>query len=161
MDISTKTGDKGETGLFGRQRVSKGHDLIDLLGELDELQARLGLAKFSNGVIKYHELLEKLQDDIYKTMGIVSGADGNQILEDDIEFLEIEMKKYEKNIEKLNEFIKPGKTERAAKLHLARTACRRAERRLVTCKEIENEWLLKYLNRLSDLLFVLAINDRI
>lgn len=156
MNISTKTGDKGETGLFNGKRVSKADDLIDLLGELDELQVCVGLAKHGEDGVKFAEVLDRVQDDIYRAMGTVGGAKGSEIKEDDVSFLEGEMKKHEEAIGGLNKFIRPGTTERAARIHLARAVCRRAERNFVACKAVEDQWVLKYLNRLSDLLFVLA-----
>jgi len=160
MNISTKMGDRGETGLFSGERVGKDNALIELLGELDELQVCVGLAKFGDGKVKFAEVLNRIQNDIYRMMGVVGGAKGQEIRDGDTEFLEKEMEKHQEATAGLNKFILPGTTERAARLHLARVVCRRAERRFVSCRQANFPPALKYLNRLSDLLFVLAyINE--
>ena len=157
MKITTKTGDNGDTSLFGGRRVSKASDFINLVGELDELQSFVGWAKVE--AIGYEKILERVQDDIYRMMSVVGfemkcPANIKEIEAADVEFLEAEIEGRQEEVKGLNEFIRPGGTEAAARLHIARTVCRRVERKMVEIK-IEGE-ILKYMNRLSDLLFILA-----
>ena len=156
MKITTKMGDRGETSLFGGKRVNKNSAFIKMVGELDELQATVAWAKIEAEAV--NEVLARVIDDIYRMMSIVGfemkcPANIKEICEEDVEFLEKEMAKYEEIVGGLNKFIRPGTTEKAARLHIARTVCRRVERGFV---ESGPEFILKYLNRLSDLLFVLA-----
>lgn len=167
MKITTKTGDKGETSLFGGRRVSKASSFIELVGELDELQAVVGWCRV---LMKGEDALamDKIQDDLYRMMSVVGfefkcPSNIKMINESDVEFLEKEMGKYEEEMDKVKEFVRPGVSELATRLHIARTVCRRVERGMVEMKEEANEEgkdaaeaILKYLNRLSDFLFVLA-----
>lgn len=163
MKITTKTGDKGETSLFGGRRVSKSSSFIELVGELDELQAVVGWCRVA---MKGEDALamDRIQDDLYRMMSVVGfefKCPGNikMIEESDVEFLEGEMKKHEEEMDKVKAFVRPGKSELAARLHIARTVCRRVERGMVnTMNEEKHEAssILKYLNRLSDFLFVMA-----
>lgn len=167
MKITTKTGDKGETSLFGGSRVSKASSFIKMVGELDELQAVVGWCRVEmdgEGALA----MDKVQDDLYRIMSVVGfefKCPGNikMIDESDVEFLEKEMGKYEEEMDKVKEFVRPGGSELATRLHIARTVCRRVERGMVEMNEEANEEgkdaseaILKYLNRLSDFLFVLA-----
>ncbi len=167
MKITTKTGDKGETSLFGGRRVSKASSFIELVGELDELQALVGWCRVS---MKGEDSLamDKVQDDLYRMMSVVGfefkcPSNIKMIDESDVEFLEREMGKYEEEMDKVKEFVRPGGSELATRLHIARTVCRRVERGLVEMSGAMNDegkevagTILKYLNRLSDFLFVLA-----
>lgn len=166
MKITTKTGDKGETSLFGGRRVSKAAGIIVLVGELDELQAVVGWCRVEAG--ERVGALERVVDDLYRIMSVVGfefKCPGNirAIDESDVEFLEKEMGKYEKEVGDLAKFVRPGgASELAARLHIARTVCRRVERGMVEItsgmgeERSTMEKILKYLNRLSDFLFVLA-----
>jgi len=178
MKISTKTGDSGKTSLFGGQRVKKSDVFMHALGELDELNSFLGLAKcaIKNGFgpdefVGFFGIIEGFQDDIYRIMSVV----GNKfvtigqllpIKEGDISYLESRIYDFEKVYGKIDKFVKPGENEISARLHVARSVCRRAERALVEVLDssiLEEETkensdaILKYLNRLSDLLFLMAI----
>ena len=153
-NITTKTGDKGTTSLYAGGRVRKDDPLIELLGELDELQAVVAWAKFG----EHRAILERVVDDIYRLMSVVGfrgripeGID--DIGEGDLVWMEGEMEKFSEAVGDLREFVRPGGNEQAARLNLARAVCRRVERKFLA---VEHEWGLKYLNRLSDLLFVLA-----
>jgi cob(I)alamin adenosyltransferase len=160
MKITTKKGDKGETGLFDGKRVSKGANVIDVLGELDELQSFLGLCRnIKNADV---ELIEHLQDYVYRIMSII-GYQGKcppsckEIGREDVEFLEVSMDKYD--VGDLKEFVRPGSDESNARFNVARSVCRRAERSVVKFHEAGGaipEMILVYLNRLSDLLFVMG-----
>jgi len=166
MKITTKTGDRGETSLFGGRRVSKSSDFICLIGELDELQAVTGWARCGlSGEMAL--ATDRIQDDLYRIMSVVGfemKCPGNirPIDDNDVEFLEKEMKKYEKAVGDLSKFIRPGTTEAAARLQIARTVCRRVERGMVGVDgesvKVPAE-IIKYLNRLSDLLFVMAYSQ--
>lgn len=168
MKITTKTGDKGMTGLFGGRRVVKSSPYIELLGQLDELQAMIGWCRHGEdeGEVpeKVKMVLDRLQDDIYRMMSIVGfemkcPTNIREIDESDVEFLEAEMEKYQEVVGDLGKFIRPGSSETAARLNIARSVCRRVERIFVTIMEQElliPEKILKYLNRLSDLLFVIG-----
>ncbi len=161
MKISTKTGDAGETSLFGGRRVSKNSLYMAALGDLDELQAVLAACRF--GVDEdLISLVARLQDDIYRIMSVVGFEmkwPGNirPIDENDVQYLEDFMARYEDIAGDLSKFIRPGTTEEAARFNIARTVCRRAERSLVALEEVP-EGVLKYVNRLSDLLFVVGFS---
>lgn len=176
MKITTKTGDKGETSLLGGRRVSKSCGIIELIGELDELQAVIGWCKVEAGLssrkVSPVKLFDKIQNDLYRMMSIVGfemkcPKNIQPIGEEDVEFLENEIAKYEQAVGNLNKFVRPGSSEISARLHIARTVCRRVERRAVGMMngildeaQVAGE-ILKYLNRLSDLLFVMAAHSAI
>lgn len=161
--IYTKTGDDGETGLFGGPRVRKDHPRIEAYGTVDELNAVLGIVRAHAPPADIDALLATTQNQLFDLgaelaspepakFGIV-GVGPKQIAA-----LEQAIDRHEADLEPLRQFILPGGTPAAAHLHLARTVCRRAERRLLTLAAGEHisPHTLVYLNRLSDLLFVLA-----
>lgn len=160
MKITTKTGDKGQTSLFGGKRVSKADPYMDALGTLDELHSFLGFAKFAIPEEKRKDFwptIERIQDDIYRVMSVVGfemkvPKSVAGISEKDVEFLEAQMEKQKEGMPPLDKFIRTGTTEMAARFHVARSICRRAERILVGIECSEE--IIKYVNRLSDLLFV-------
>ncbi|HYH83472.1 MAG TPA: cob(I)yrinic acid a,c-diamide adenosyltransferase [Longimicrobium sp.] len=171
MKIYTRTGDGGDTGLFGGGRVSKDHVRVDAYGEVDELNSTIGVAIVNlqvAGESSIVELLVQIQADLFTigaNLATPAPADGGREnpyipaldparaaqLESWIDAADAEM-------EPLKSFILPGGSPAAAVLHLARTVCRRAERRVVTLAReatVEQAQIV-YLNRLSDLLFTLA-----
>lgn len=160
MKITTKTGDKGETSLFGGKRISKADPYMDALGTLDELHSFLGFAKFAISDEKkpnFWTVIDRIQDDIYRIMSIVgfemkTPKTLDPITEKDVHFLEEEMEALKSELGDLDKFIRTGTTEMAARFHVARSICRRAERILVRINCSDK--ILKYVNRLSDLLFV-------
>lgn len=170
MKIYTKTGDKGETALYGGARVSKASARVEAYGTIDELNSFIGVAKAQISDEKLIAQLKKIQFNLF-TLGSevatpadkLSLANGNSrltltISEQDISELEEAMDDMEKTLEPLKYFILPGGGRSATAFHVARTVCRRAERALVflnESEEIRGE-LIKYLNRLSDYFFVLA-----
>lgn len=162
MKITTKTGDKGETSLFGGCRVRKDSPLIMLLGDIDELQAFVGFCKACKGVEEdVKEALEQVCDDLYRMMSVVGfelkvPTSIENISEKDVHFLDGLIDKYIKQISDLNKFVRPGDNEISARFHLARTVCRRVERAMVEVEKEGMEILLQYLNRLSDVLFIFA-----
>jgi len=165
MKIYTKTGDDGQTGLFGGPRVSKDAPRIEAYGTVDELNSVLGLARAETLPESIDALLATIQSELFSLGAELAtpnpAAKGTHLIgPGHIQRLEQAIDEYESQLEPLKQFILPGGTTGAATLHLARTICRRAERRLVTlvhsCSESISPELLVYLNRLSDLLFVLA-----
>lgn len=169
MRIYTRSGDSGETGLFGGQRVPKDDLRIEAYGTVDELNAVLGMARVHAAGEELEQSIAALQSDLFSL-----GADmatpreedthkGRIVVErvgpEQVERLEAQIDHYEAELPPLQSFILPGGHPLAAALHLARVVCRRAERRSVSLQhsgEALNPEVLRYLNRLSDLLFVLA-----
>lgn len=159
--VYTKTGDAGETSLVDGSRVSKAHERVAAYGDVDELNSLLGLARVGLADAQLDEALGKIQNELF-----IVGADLASPLtiqvprvdETHISELEQLIDSLLEELEPLREFILPGGTQLGASLHLARTVARRAERSIVTlaAREEINERALIYLNRLSDLLFVMA-----
>jgi cob(I)alamin adenosyltransferase len=167
MKIYTKTGDRGETGLFGGGRVPKDHVRVEAYGEVDELNAILGLVRALEPMPRIDEVLVPIQRDLFSIGALLATPDSAkmeaQLVKaslDDRRIAELEraIDDCDRELEPLRAFIVPGGTAKAAALHLARTVCRRAERRVVSLAHLETvpELVLRYLNRLSDLLFMLA-----
>jgi cob(I)alamin adenosyltransferase len=164
--IYTRTGDQGETGLLDGSRVSKDHSRVAACGELDELSAALGVAGAQRPDPKLAELLREVQRDLLAAGAEIAdprGSDedrrvGAGISRERVERLEAAIDEWAAPLPALTRFTLPGGCSAGAQLHLARTVCRRAERRLVTLRNETaiDPLLLAYLNRLSDLLFVLA-----
>lgn len=165
MKIYTKTGDKGSTSLVGGTRIGKGELKIEAYGSVDELNAWIGvLGEFG---VNFHrkELLKEIQDRLF-TIGADLASESEMVkqkkvpdlFETDIELLEKEMDEMNEQIPPLRSFVLPGGDLSVAYAHVARTVCRRAERLVVRLAETEdvNPLVIKYLNRLSDYLFVLS-----
>ncbi len=170
MKIYTKTGDGGETGLFGGGRVTKDSPRVAAYGDLDELNATLGVARAA-GLGALDEVCQRLQQQLF-TVGAVlatpkeSKADAHipHVKAEWVVEMESAMDALDVELPKMTHFILPGGTPGSAGLHLARTVCRRAERSVVPLVRngtVDGQ-VLQYLNRLSDLLFVLAraVNHR-
>jgi len=164
MRIYTKTGDAGDTGLFGGGRVKKNVPRVEAYGTVDELNATLGLVRTAKPSSFTEEIVARIQVDLF-TLGAelatVPGKEESlkmQLLEQaDYERLERAIDDAEKPLAPLKTFILPGGSEVAARLHLSRTVCRRAERALLSIDDAAPRGaLVIYLNRLSDLLFTLA-----
>jgi cob(I)alamin adenosyltransferase len=159
--IYTKTGDQGETGLFGGGRVPKDHARVTAYGEVDELNAAVGLAASLDPQSFDAAFLETIQRDLFTIGAELASPDPAKVPhigEAQIGMLEHMIDGHEAKLVPLKEFILPGGTPKAAAFHLARTVCRRAERAVVSlAREQEiGPAIVPYLNRLSDLLFVLA-----
>jgi cob(I)alamin adenosyltransferase len=171
VKIYTKTGDHGETGLFDGTRVSKADARVDAYGEVDEVNSAIGLARAHCADAGIAAVLEALQRALH-AVGAVLADPRRQIAgrvtkaamtDADATRLEETIDRFEGELPPLRRFILAGGTPVAAALHLARTICRRAERRIVALDlEPADEPVLAYMNRLSDLLFVLAraVNHR-
>ena len=168
--IYTKTGDKGETSLYGGTRVSKAAARVESYGTLDELNAFIGLAKSEISDEKVLNQLQKIQFDLF-TVGSEAATPTDKLLlangksrldlmisEKEITELELWMDDFDAELEPLKFFILPSGGKAAATVHVCRTVCRRAERAMVFLNETEEvrPELIKYLNRLSDYLFILA-----
>lgn len=175
MKIYTKTGDKGETSLYGGSRVSKSSEIIEAIGNVDELNASLGVIISRLSSLKNFKDIEKLLIEIQKQLFVVGGdlaSPSNinrrlkvvRIKDTDVKLLEESIDNTESQNTPLSNFILPGGSEVGALLHHTRSICRRAERSVVYANTENNlnPLLINYLNRLSDLLFVLArlINKR-
>jgi cob(I)alamin adenosyltransferase len=167
MKIYTRTGDAGDTGLFGGGRVGKDHPRVEAYGDVDELNAALGLVRALEPMPRIDEVLVPVQRDLFAIGALLATPDRDKMrasLEkariDDARIIELEggIDRCDVELEPLRSFIVPGGTAKAAALHVARTICRRAERRVVTLRHGEEipEIVVIYLNRLSDLLFMLA-----
>ncbi|MGD8726322.1 MAG: cob(I)yrinic acid a,c-diamide adenosyltransferase [Gemmatimonadales bacterium] len=167
MKIYTRTGDEGETSLFGGQRVPKSAARVDAYGHVDELNAALGSALAADPQEFERELLQDIQRDLFAIGGRLASPEPDRVAKalekavvphERIDALEAAIDRVEEELPPLNQFILPGGCAKAASLHLARTVCRRAERGVVALSletAVSGE-ILKYLNRLSDLLFTLA-----
>ena len=169
MKIYTKTGDKGETGLFGGERVSKNSFRIEAYGTIDELNAFIGLAVIEVSDKSVKDLLQKIQKWLFSIGADLATPDNEKTkklnvfraTEEYYLYIEKEIDNYEKKLEELRNFILPGGTKGAALLHICRTITRRAERMVVALNstvKIGNNIII-FLNRLSDLFFVLARFD--
>jgi cob(I)alamin adenosyltransferase len=161
--IYTKTGDKGQTALFGGKRVSKSDLRVDAYGTVDELNAFIGFLSDNLKNIEQKELLKNIQERLF-TMGANLASDPAKhppipdIKLSDIEILEAEIDKMETLLPPLQNFILPGGHPAVSACHLCRTICRRAERLVVALhkKDTIDALILQYLNRLSDYFFVLS-----
>ena len=163
MKIYTKKGDEGNTSLFGGTRVPKSSKRIEAYGTVDELNSVIGLAASYSLSENGYKWTKKVQEQLF-----VLGADLatppsssiriNRIDQEAIDFLERCIDEMDATLDPLKNFILPGGSQQGATLHMARTVCRRAERATVACAETEevSSLTIKYLNRLSDFLFVLA-----
>ncbi len=167
MKIYTKTGDAGDTGLFGGGRVPKSHPRVEAYGDVDELNATIGVALASGREDEIDALLARFQQDLFAIGALLATPDRERmrmhldkarIDQDRIAELERAIDKADAELEPLRAFILPGGSPKAAALHVARTVCRRAERRIVDiAADMEIPPLvIVYLNRLSDVLFTLA-----
>jgi cob(I)alamin adenosyltransferase len=164
MKIYTKTGDKGETSLLGGTRVPKYDLRIEAYGTVDELNSHIGLLRDKSPEEKITDLLVIIQDRLFSIGSNLAMEPGNtkfkipQILESDIEFLEQAIDAMNETLYPLHSFILPGGHETVSFCHIARCVCRRAERNVIylaTQSEV-SPIIIKYLNRLSDFLFVLS-----
>jgi cob(I)alamin adenosyltransferase len=167
LKIYTKTGDDGHTALFGGGRVEKDHPRVEAYGEVDELNACLGLVRAVELMPRIDEVIVPVQRDLFSIGALLATPDHDKmreqllkarIDEDRIAELERAIDDCERELEPLRSFILPGGTPKSAALHVARTVCRRAERRVVALQRQVGlpELVVIYLNRLSDLLFMLA-----
>ncbi|MBK8704864.1 MAG: cob(I)yrinic acid a,c-diamide adenosyltransferase [Saprospiraceae bacterium] len=163
MRIYTKTGDKGDTSLFGGKRLPKSHLRIETYGTVDELNSFIGVLRDSTESKPIRSMLKEIQDRLF-TLGANLASDPEKplatpdILDSDIEALENAIDEMTEQLPPLKNFILPGGHTTVSFCHVARCVCRRAERLAVALMQEEpvDEQIIRYLNRLSDYLFVLA-----
>lgn len=164
MKIYTKTGDQGTTSLFGGKRVSKSDLRIDSYGTVDELNSYIGLLRDQEvNEVRKHVLIE-IQDRLFTIGSILATEPGNEkvkipaLAENDITYLEEEMDAMDAKLPPMKFFVLPGGHPSVSFGHVARTVCRRAERLVIALNNQEtiDPLVIKYLNRLSDYLFVLC-----
>jgi cob(I)alamin adenosyltransferase len=164
MKIYTRTGDDGTTGLLGRARVPKHDARVEAYGSVDELNAALGAARALDEEAWVGDELDVIQARLFALGAELAATNSaplasiQRIGDDDVTELENLIDRLEADLPALRNFILPGGSELGAALHLARTVCRRAERRVVTlqAEAAVEPRLVRYLNRLADLLFVMA-----
>ena len=171
MKVYTKTGDTGTTALFGGTRVPKHHIRIESYGTVDELNSHIGLIRDQQINATYKTILIEVQDRLFTVGAILATPPEKETLkngekrlqnlgiqENDILFLETQIDAMEEQLPPMTHFVLPGGHTTVSYCHIARCVCRRAERLAVHLNEIEptDEMVIKYLNRLSDYLLVLA-----
>jgi cob(I)alamin adenosyltransferase len=171
MKVYTKTGDTGTTALFGGTRVPKHHIRIESYGTVDELNSHIGLIRDQEINQLYKNVLIEVQDRLFTVGAILATPPEKELLksgekrlqnlgitDSDIDFLETEIDTMEESLPQMTHFVLPGGHTTVSYCHIARCVCRRAERLAVHLNDIEptDELVIKYLNRLSDYLFVLA-----
>lgn len=156
--IYTRTGDAGTTGLSGGERTPKDSLRIDVIGEVDELNCAVGMVRAHQIRPEIQTVLSEVQHKLFDLGGELSMPGYQAIAADDVALLEQELDGFNAELPPLKEFILPGGGPAAAACHLARAICRRAERRLVALARDEtiNAQGQAYINRLSDLLFVVS-----
>ncbi len=162
--IYTKLGDAGETHLGDMSRVPKTHPRIEAYGDVDELNAQLGVALGVRGLPEaYAVRLRRIQNDLFDVgadLSVPLDPKGRQerlrVTPEHTAWLEAACDEVNEHLEPLRSFLLPGGTPAAAQLHVCRTVCRRAERRAVACGDAINAECVRYLNRLSDLFFILS-----
>ncbi|MDF2546920.1 MAG: ATP:cob(I)alamin adenosyltransferase [Anaerosolibacter sp.] len=162
MKIYTKTGDKGQTSLYDSTRVDKDSLRVESYGTVDELNSSIGFARNFVEDIDIVEILYNIQRELFDVAGELATKDREKfpekIHEDHVGSLEKIIDTYLEKIDKIDKFIIPGSNKASAALHVARTICRRAERRILTLSRHEavSDILIKYVNRLSDVIYALA-----
>jgi cob(I)alamin adenosyltransferase len=164
--IYTRLGDGGETHLGDMSRVPKTHPRIEAYGTVDELNAQVGVALAGPGLPDaYAAWLRRVQNDLFDVgadlsvpadAGPTKAGERLRVRAEQVAWLEAACDEVNAGLEPLRSFVLPGGTPAAAQLHVCRTVCRRAERRTIACGDDVNRECVRYLNRLSDLLFILA-----
>ena|SRR5271167_2111953 len=160
--IYTRLGDSGETHLGDMSRVPKTHERIEAYGTVDELNAHIGLAlTFDDLPGEYADWLRRVQNDLFDVGADISAPydperERLRVVGEQVTWLEERCDEVNATLKPLKSFVLPGGTRGAAQLHVCRTVCRRAERRAIACGDQLNAEVVRYLNRLSDLLFILS-----
>jgi cob(I)alamin adenosyltransferase len=160
--IYTRLGDGGETHLGDMSRVSKNDPRIEAYGTVDELNAQIGLALTVDGLDeRYAEWLRRIQNDLFDVGADLAAPPDPErerlrLLPEQTSWLEERCDEVNADLPALKSFVLPGGTVAAAQLHVCRTVCRRAERRAIACGDQVSAEVIRYLNRLSDLLFILS-----
>jgi cob(I)alamin adenosyltransferase len=160
--IYTRLGDSGETHLGDMSRVPKTHPRIEAYGTVDELNSHVGLALVTEGLPEeYAEWLRHVQNDLFDVGADIAAPEDPdrerlRVIPEQTAWLEERCDEVNDTLKPLKSFVLPGGTPAASQLHICRTVCRRAERRAIDCGAEVNAEVVRYLNRLSDLLFILA-----
>jgi cob(I)alamin adenosyltransferase len=160
--IYTRLGDSGETHLGDMSRVPKTHPRIEAYGTVDELNAQVGLALATESLpTSYAEWLSHIQNDLFDVGADIAAPEDPErerlrVIPEQTAWLEDRCDEVNATLKPLKSFVLPGGTPAAAQLHVCRTVCRRAERRAIDCGQELNPEVIRYLNRLSDLLFILS-----
>jgi len=162
--IYTRLGDAGETHLGDMSRVAKTHPRIEAYGTVDELNSHIGVLLASGELpSNYAQWLQRIQNDLFDVGADISapaeqrgGRERLRVVPEQTGWLEERCDEVNSTLEPLKSFVLPGGTRAAAQLHVCRTVCRRAERRAIVCGEELNPEVVRYLNRLSDLMFILS-----
>ena len=159
--IYTRLGDGGETHLGDMSRVPKTHERIEAYGTVDELNAQLGIARAMDVPERFAGWLARIQNDLFDVGADISVPHGGEkerlrVVAEQTAWLEHACDEVNAELPNLKSFVLPGGSAVAAQLHVCRTVCRRAERRTIACGEDVNAECVRYLNRLSDLLFILS-----
>jgi cob(I)alamin adenosyltransferase len=166
MPIYTRTGDAGTTALFGGKRVLKCEELVDVYGSIDELNSWVGLIASELKFVDIQKFLLVVQSDLFTIGSTFAGWEGGKLdaLDERIKEMERRIDSMEESLPALTNFILPGGSQTGAHIHVVRSICRRVERQTVALaqKQTVDPLTIKYLNRLSDLFFVLAryINNK-
>lgn len=159
MSISTKTGDKGKTGLWTGERVKKNSLRVEAYGTVDELNANMAEAKHLVKPGKIKKIIIEIQDDLFRVAGSLAsiGDYAHPVTPGDVDRITGYVHEFESEVE-LTGFVFPGNTVQSAKLDVCRAIARRAERRILSLDEKEkvSEHVKKYMNRLSDLIYIMA-----
>jgi len=162
MKIYTKTGDNGQTSLYDGKRVKKDDIRVESYGTIDELNSMLGLARNFIEDNEIVEIIYDIQRELFNVAGELATENSEKfkgkVTEEQINYLEEIIDTYLEKIPQMDKFIIPGTNKASASLHVARTICRRAERRILTLKNEEQvrDILIKYVNRLSDTIYALS-----
>lgn len=156
--VVTRTGDDGTTGLSDGSRIAKSSVRIECIGDIDELNSLLGLLQAQNVERPIAEILTRVQNMLFNIGGEISMPDKSLIDSEMVRYLDDMVEQFNNDLPPLKEFILPGGNQAASICHLARAVCRRCERHLFLLAETEqvNQWTKRFINRLSDLLFILA-----
>lgn len=162
MKIYTKTGDNGQTGLYDGTRIDKDSLRVESYGTIDELDSSLGFARNFIEDDEIVNIIYKIQRDLFDVAAELATIDKTKlsrtIMEENITYLESVIDDYIEKLPKIDKFIIPGSNKACASLHVSRTICRRAERRILTLNkhEVVSILLIKYVNRLSDCIYAMA-----
>jgi ATP:cob(I)alamin adenosyltransferase len=159
MSISTKTGDKGKTSLWTGERVKKNSLRVEAYGTVDELNAHMAEAKHLVKPGKLKKIIIEIHEDLFRVAGSLAstGVYAHPVTPEDVDRITDYVHEFESEVELIG-FVFPGNTIQSAKLDVCRTIARRAERRILSLDEKEkvSEHIKKYMNRLSDLIYIMA-----
>ncbi|MGM0380030.1 MAG: cob(I)yrinic acid a,c-diamide adenosyltransferase [Bacillota bacterium] len=164
--VTTKTGDKGTTSLYSGQRVSKSSERVESYGTVDEINSWLGLIRSALVNNELIEIIYKIQQKLFVVGAELATIDKDldkRMTKEDVEYLEEKIEYYKDHSDLIDEFTIPGRSKLDGYFNVARTVTRRAERQIIRFREREeveiNKYLVKYINRLSDLMYIVSRLD--